>query len=443
MRYYAEWLDGEYDLLKYLMSGYDHYKVILRSIRFHALLGSTLVLSDSQIVDEKTPLPMLFQDPDFRAFLRENPNFLALVADPAPDIHDAKFAIAARGLERKYRQQGKPPDSFEEASTQLYKAIRKRGSFDINEFVGPENVGRGQVGRVLGRFPNYREQLLGVLHALDHFTTSSCPNTTMASVSHPEGYDTFLHGVQSSVSERHAGRIQEILRIQREKLPEDQWGRRAAIRKVLGKGRWQNEPWKKHDLRLYLDVVHAWNYDINQTIAPEAGTLYESQDDLPLSKYERSVTDSVDWFRPDPKLLTGLPPYLRSLLSWDPLDTDWKHIASVVAETQETASRLQSVLKNGTQENRVNAIEAHARRMAGLLVDVHKTKQPHWYWDFARDIAKVLVDGLEIMPSELIDIGIEAKRDAPFLSESLQRRSVVNTVTKAVAKHLPISRQAR
>ena len=51
MRYYAEWLDGEYVLLNGLNRGYDHFSVMQRAIRFHALFGSTVVLSDAQTID--------------------------------------------------------------------------------------------------------------------------------------------------------------------------------------------------------------------------------------------------------------------------------------------------------------------------------------------------------------------------------------------------------
>jgi hypothetical protein len=50
--------------------------------RFQALFGSTVVLSDVQMIDFRTPIPTLFLDRDFRAFLDKNQNFLALVADP-------------------------------------------------------------------------------------------------------------------------------------------------------------------------------------------------------------------------------------------------------------------------------------------------------------------------------------------------------------------------
>jgi hypothetical protein len=121
----------------------------------------------------------------------------------------------------------------------------------------------------------------------------------MASKGSPERYDTLLMKAQNDpkvVNEAQAKRIQEILRIQQQQLPDSQQGRRAAIRKVLGTGRWHQESWTPENLRLYLDVVHAWNCAINRSVAPEAGTLYESCDDLPLSRYERSVTDTAVGF---------------------------------------------------------------------------------------------------------------------------------------------------
>jgi len=71
MRYYAEWLDGEYVLLNQAVPGYDHFDTMERAIRFHALFGSTIVLSDVQMVDSKCPIPWLFHDKGFRTFLKE------------------------------------------------------------------------------------------------------------------------------------------------------------------------------------------------------------------------------------------------------------------------------------------------------------------------------------------------------------------------------------
>jgi hypothetical protein len=100
MRYYAEWLDGEYVLLNHLIRGYDHSAVMQRAIRFHALFGSTVVLSDAQTIDFRTPIPTLFLDRDFRAFLKRKQNFLAMVANPVSGAKNQKFAIAMKGMER-------------------------------------------------------------------------------------------------------------------------------------------------------------------------------------------------------------------------------------------------------------------------------------------------------------------------------------------------------
>ena len=75
MRYYAEWLDGEYILLNHVIPGYDHSAAMDRLIRFHALLGKPIDLSDVQMIDHKTPIPGLFRERYFRAFLHETQNF--------------------------------------------------------------------------------------------------------------------------------------------------------------------------------------------------------------------------------------------------------------------------------------------------------------------------------------------------------------------------------
>ena len=431
MRYYAEWLDGEYVLLNHAIRGYDHSAVMQRSIRFHALFGSTVVLSDVQMMDSKTPIPTLFLDREFRSFLNKNRSFLALVADPVRGTKNQKFAIAMKGIERATDQANKPADSYEMAVTQLGEPIFRAGSFDADKYLKSRHGREGQVGRVIKRFPQYRRELRGLLHAVDYFSRSPLPDTTMPSTASPERYDTLLQNAQKVLGGPRAKRIEEILHIQ-EQLPEAQQGRRAAIRKVLGTGQWQKETWTRRNLRLYLDVVHAWNCAINRGIAPEAGTLYESSEDLPLSTYERSVTDTVDWFRAGPMPSGGLSDPIRRFLSWDPLDADWKHIAFIVNETQESARKVQASLKAGNTEDRANALATHASKIAEYLVNVPTKEVPKWVWW----IAKAVGEGFNLFPSEAVDVVTEITRGAPHAYASFRHKSVINTITRAGSRLL-------
>lgn len=430
MRYYAEWLDGEYVLLNHVIHGYDHSAVMQRALRFHALFGSTVVLSDAQTIDFRTPIPTLFLDRGFKAFLKEKQNFLALVADPVRGAKNGNFAIAMKGIERLTNQANKPADSFEMAITQLGEPIFRAGNFDSDRYLNPRNNRKGHVGRVIKRFPEYSRELTGLLHVVDYFSRSPLPTTTMRSTGVPERYDTILENAQKNhqvVSEHQTKRIQEILRIQQEHLPDGQQGRRAAIRKILGTGRWHQEHWTPENLRLYLDVVHAWNCAINRSIAPEAGTLYESRDDLPLSRYERSVTDKIGWFRAGPMPSTDLSDRIRRFLSWDPLDADWKLIATIVRGTEKSADELQAALKTGSVEDRTAAITEHASKIADYLVDVTIKEVSEWVWLIAKTVGAVT----DTVDSELVDFAEEATREAPYAYASIRRKLVVNTITNA------------
>jgi len=252
----------------------------------------------------------------------------------------------------------------------------------------------------------------------------------MPSTGAPERYDTILENAQKNqqvVSEPQAMRIQEILRIQKQRLPDGQQGRRAAIRKVLGTGRWHQEDWTPENLRLYLDVVHAWNCAINRNIAPEAGTLYESRDDLPLSRYERSVTDKIGWFRAGPMTSTDLPDRIRRFLSWDPLDADWKRIAMIVRGTEKSAEELQASLKTGSVGDRAAALTEHASKIADFLVGLPIKEVPEWVWWIARALGAVT----DTFDSDVVEIAEEATRRAPYAYAGIRRKLVVNTLTNA------------
>jgi hypothetical protein len=275
------------------------------------------------------------------------------------------------------------------AATQLGEPIFSAGHFDADRYLNPRNSRKGHVGRVIKRFPQYGRELTGLLHVLDYFSGSPLPSTTMPSTGTPERYDTILENVRKHhqvVGEPQAIRIQEILRIQQERIPDGQHGRRAAMRKVLGTGQWHHEDWTPDNLRLYLDVVHAWNCAINRNIAPDAGTLYESRDDVPLSRYERSVTDRIGWFRADPMSSSGVSDRIRRFLSWDPLDADWKQIAAIVHGTESSAEKLQASFVKANAEERNAALTEHASKIADCLVGVGVPIKeiPEWVWSVGK-----------------------------------------------------------
>jgi len=430
VRYYAEWLDGEYVLLNQVIQGYTHSSVMQRAIKLHALFGSTIVLSDVQMLDSKTPIPTLFLDRSFRTFLNKKQNFLALVADPARGAKDLRFAIAMKGIERLTDQANKPEDSYEMAVTQLGEPVFAPGSFDADRYLSPKHRGKGHVARVIRRFSKYRRELTGLLYAVDYFSSGARPqDTTMPSVGPPGRYDTLLLAArnnQNLVSETQAKRIDEILRIQQDEIPESQHGRRAAIRKVLGTGQWQLENWADEKLRLYLDVVHAWNCTINQTIAPEAGTLYEAGDDLPLSRFERSVTDKIGLFRARPMPSTGLSDRIRRFLSWDPLHADWKLIDKIVHGTQDSAEKLQAILKTGNADDRADALSTHASNIADYLTGFPTEETSKWVWWIAKNVDLAS----DAFPSELVDLAEVVTEKLPYAYAAIHRKLIVNTLMR-------------
>ena len=198
---------------------------------------------------------------------------------------------------------------------------------------------------------------------------------------------------------------------------------------MLENGAWQHETWTPENLRLYLDVVHAWNCAINRGIAPQAGTLYESRGDLPLSRYERSVTNTVGWIRSGPMPVSALSDRIRRSLSWDPLDADWDHISSLARGTRESAKRLQAALSNPDGDERAAALEDHASRISERLVGIPITEVSPWVWW----VAKAYGGATGSFESELVNVAEEAARDIPFVYSTFHRKLVVNTIKSAEA----------
>lgn len=434
MRFYAEWLDGEYVLLNKWDAGYNHSLVMQRAIRFHALFGSTVVLSDIQMADFRNPIPRLFENRHFRSFLRERQSeghdFLSLVAEPVSGTRNTKLAIALKGVARLHDQANKPEDSYEMAVTRLGPLITKSNSFDSKEHLRNARTHKGQVGRLIRHFPKYETQLIGLLQAINHFSEGSLPSTTKESTPTRGQYDTLLKEVQqdeSVVNAVQAKRIQAILNVQEQKVPADQHGRRAAIRKVLAPGPWLNEDWDREKLRLYLDVVHAWNCTINEAIAPEAGTLYEEQDDIPLSRFRRSTIDQIGWISGGPMPSLGVSNSLRRFLSWKVETYGWPQIASIVRKTRSSAMTLQACLETGSREDRDEALKEHAVRIGECLTNVPVRDLPVIVWS----ALEAAISPYSPIPSGAMDDLRTLTFKGRFQFAKVQGRRVINTLIKA------------
>lgn len=114
-------------------------------------------------------------------------------------------------------------------------------------------------------------------------------------------------------------------------------------------------------------------------------------------------------------------------LSWDPLDADWKQIATIVRATRKSAEELQTLLKTGSAEDRNAALTEHASQIADCLVGVQIKEVPDSVWW----IAKALGTVTDTFDSELVDFMEAATRQAPYAYASIQHMLVVNTLRNA------------
>ena len=176
---------------------------------------------------------------------------------------------------------------------------------------------------------------------------------------------------------------------------------------------------------MYLDVVHAWNCAINRNVAPDAGTLYESRDDIQLSRFQRSITDAVGWFSAGPMPTNHFSDPIRRFLSWDPIDADWNLIRKIAQKTVYSALNLQAALMTRDRELWTKSLHHHAVEIAECLVNVPVKEIPEWYWT----VLQAAVTLTDIFPSEYVDIAKEIVHDAPYLKAAAERKQVVNTLS--------------
>lgn len=184
---------------------------------------------------------------------------------------------------------------------------------------------------------------------------------------------------------------------------------------------------------LYLDVVHAWNCVINRNIAPEAGTLYESRNDIPLSSYEGTITDTIGWFQAKRMPADGLSDRISRLLHCDLAKLSWKEIARIVRRTSGSAKILQASLKSGSKEDRAEALIEHAELIGDALsgfVQI-QIELPQFVWWIAKGVAEY-----KDLPSEAVELVEEGARILPYSLARMQKKAVVNTIKYASSQLL-------
>lgn len=330
MRVYAHWLDGEY-----CSALDDRVAMLKRSLKVHALLDDTLVLSDIQLIDSPI-IYKLFANEAFRQFLRDFPGFLQVVAQPTAGAD--RYAIVSRCLERAARE-GWVPSGIKktELVVNFAHTILEAGSVD------PDFLQTKAGHDLLTSAGDYTSDLVGIFNCLNHFANGS-ENVIVRATSRsaPETFYSVLGAMRDRTDlgpeDRH--QVEATMDwIDANVEPENRSFRSAVITRI------GHPPWTAEQQLIRNTVTQAWNCAVEATIEPDAGSTARLPHSPLIGAYMNDPYNgllSVEGSRKGlAQLLPGLPGTVLPV-KWDPLLMSWERLRVLATETYEERSSWRS-----------------------------------------------------------------------------------------------------
>lgn len=355
MRVYAHWLDGEYR--KALTGATEpnpwtaHDLQAERLLKTFALFGASVVLSDAQVVDSPV-LWRLFADGSFRLFVRRNPEYLQLIANPVSPNSDQRWAIATSGLELALRA-GRIASPMHDPSSfvSFYQQVLTQGPvLDLDRLLATRS-GTPDI-----------EPLIGFSETLKYFLS---PEARVASL--PAGrtrhtlYDILhlaLGNPQLTGSDGHhvEGTLALIDRVV--EAPEDRV-RRAVIHNQLD----LNQP---HHVGAWRTIVQAWNVAVQKSVCETGGSIGNLPRSVPVGAYVDQPADILlvgDSTRLESGQLESAPGR-EFRLGWDPGDLDWQDLNEIVEATSDVRADLHRALLGNDGEHKLHEMRRFADAVA-------------------------------------------------------------------------------
>ncbi|MFD3502407.1 hypothetical protein [Streptomyces sp. NPDC058678] len=376
MRLYAHWLDGEYVRLKTLDSGVSPLGEVERLLKFHALFGNTITLSDVQLIDSHAVLD-LFGKESFVRYLKDHKDFLEIAA--RPDVDESRFGVATSGLRRFMGSPGRTSSHFGQPDVILAIAeiVLSRETSDLSEILNY----RGPSGKILDRFPEFRNEILAMLEAVDHFCTQGRWSTP-ASVDDPiTHYDALIKVANtSSLSPTHEAQVQTAIQFIEKYADQGTRNYRSNVLRLLDQLEWPEE----HKTVAHT-VVSAWNYAVEQTVSPDGGSVGPLSASAPIAAYLSIPFDAVFDMRQQDEMsmFERCKEQMISFLPGDPLVLPWRQIHVIVNETDETRRAYQEAVRAGKADAIRETLAQHLRSITPLLTGPAQDPFPSHVWVMA------------------------------------------------------------
>jgi hypothetical protein len=361
VRVYAHWLDPEFlDALNYKVA------MLERSLKVHALLGNTLVLSDIQLIDSPI-VSRLFAKEDFRQFLRDFPGFMQVVAQPTQG--NDRYSIVARSLERATRKGWvssgvKVPGLVAEFS----RVILEKG------WVDPELWQSRDGRRLLADAGEYASDLRGILNCLDHFANGD--RDVIVRVPPDSAAETFYDVLielrdRTDLEPDHRRQVENTLDWVQTNLDPGDWAFRSPVITRIG-----GSPWTPEQQMIRNTVNQAWNCAVETTIDPEAGSTSYLPYSPPIGVYRHIPYNGLlTMDKPSGRLsqiLSSREDRVRSV-SWDPLAMSWTRLREIATATSGERLALQDASSrssdNDLLDRLIAAISAQERDQLDRVPD--------------------------------------------------------------------------
>ncbi len=366
MSRYAHWLDGEFLLLRSLGQGQSSESVdaeCARYLKFLAIMGESLDLSDIQVIDSFSLLRQ-FSDPGFVAFLRANPWFLRLVSR-ASDEHSTTHELVLRGFERAqhplWRSSAFPDPNITHI---LGEVLDRKPRL-------PEALRDPLVQDLLRAHGDLEPYIRGVIAAVDYFSNS--PDSVCEAL--PTGeftyYDLLLEALAcSGIADTHAQALERTLAFIDEHVEPDVRHLRSSVLSKLGR-----RTTSPRFRAIWHTVVHAWNAAVQRSVS-NGGSVGYLPGGAPVGPL---VDDTIAMLMPAPVLRHERLGEVRLLgaTNADPTRLGWPRILQLAGETEATRRVLQEMSYASLPDDATAALERHVAKVRDVLApwQLPKTKE--------------------------------------------------------------------
>ncbi len=381
LRRYLEWLDGEFfeltSNIPYVVTQKQLQKVI-NLVKFHALFGNSIDLSDAQIFDSYAIL-YLFADSSFRRFLVENPLFIHQVVPlyrlRGKDHLSLSTTILTRSLEKDWIS-----GTFENkmipkmmADLILNEVSKNSGKLDL-QTINYDNTLEYRKATQLLPNPNQEWMLKGILHSVTHFLKPG--NTTVSDYkgNPPDQYSILLEIVNiletnrkdetqqaKELRKQHAAQVNELLRFIKDNVTEENYQYQSSVLTALR----QKLDIKSNQYQEFAETLfHAWSYAIKRGISSSGSSLFQlKRRSIPIGLYLESKTDSLVPINSKTNISKQIQKAVFSLTELNPSLLTWDEISLLVKETRTQAKLFQESLMSQNSNETLHALANHIDKL--------------------------------------------------------------------------------